>query len=53
MIISAVTAFLSAWLHDHILAADMKLAAALKQQHSSAPVAQLHSRAASAHVLNQ
>jgi hemerythrin-like metal-binding protein len=38
----AVAAFLSGWLRDHILAADMKLAAALKQQRSSTPVAQLH-----------
>jgi hemerythrin-like metal-binding protein len=53
MNISAVAAFLSGWLRDHILAADMKLAAALKQQHSSAPVAQLHSPAAPAHLLNQ
>jgi hemerythrin-like metal-binding protein len=42
MNVPAVAAFLSGWLHDHILAADMKLAAALKQPHSSARVPQLH-----------
>ena len=42
MNIPAVAGFLSGWLRDHILTTDMKLAAALKQQHSSAPVAQLH-----------
>lgn len=51
--VPAVAAFLSQWLRGHILAADMKLAAALKQQHSSAPVAQLHSPTAPAHLLNQ
>jgi len=50
--ISAVAAFLSEWLRDHILAADMRFAVILKQ-HSSAPVAQLHSPTAPAHVLNQ
>ena len=39
--ISAVADFLSGWLRDHILAADMKLAAALKQQLGPVPVAQL------------
>lgn len=38
----AVASFLSGWLRDHILTQDMKLAATLKQQHSSAPVAQPH-----------
>ena len=38
----AVANFLSGWLRDHILTKDMKLAATLKQQHRSAPVAQLH-----------
>ena len=42
MNISAVADFLSGWLRDHILAADMKLAAALKQQDSSTPPATLH-----------
>ena len=32
--VPAVSDFLSEWLREHILAADMKLAAALKQQHS-------------------
>jgi hemerythrin-like metal-binding protein len=40
--VPAVAGFLSAWLRDHILATDMKLAAALKQQHSSTPVARQH-----------
>jgi hemerythrin-like metal-binding protein len=39
--VPAVADFLSRWLRDHILATDMILAAALKQQHGSAPVAQL------------
>ena len=39
--VPAVADFLSGWLRDHILAADMKFAAALKQ-HSSAPIAQPH-----------
>ncbi len=38
----AVADFLSRWLRDHILAADMKLAANLKQQHRAAPIVQLH-----------
>ena len=38
--VPAVAAFLSEWLREHILAADMKFAAALKR-HRSAPVAQL------------
>lgn len=38
--VPAVADFLSGWLRDHILTADMKLAAALKQQHGSRPVAQ-------------
>ena len=41
MNVPAVGDFLSEWLREHILAADMKFAAALKR-HSSAPVAQLH-----------
>jgi hemerythrin-like metal-binding protein len=41
MNIPAVADFLSQWLRDHIVAVDMKLAAALKQ-HGSAPAAQLH-----------
>jgi hemerythrin-like metal-binding protein len=36
----AVADFLSQWLRDHILAADRKLAAALKQPRGSAPLAQ-------------
>jgi hemerythrin-like metal-binding protein len=40
--IPAVSNFLGAWLRDHILAADMKLAAALKQQRSAEPAPQLH-----------
>ena len=40
--VPAVTDFLSGWLRDHILTADMKLAATLKQQHGSAQVAQPH-----------
>lgn len=40
--VPAVADFLSGWLRDHILTTDMKLAAALKQQHSSTPVAQPH-----------
>jgi hemerythrin len=42
MNVPAVAEFLSEWLRDHILAADMKLAATLKQQHRAAPIAQLH-----------
>lgn len=38
--VPAVGDFLSEWLREHILAADMKFASALKQ-HGSAPVAQL------------
>lgn len=38
----AVADFLGAWLRDHIRAADMKLAAALKQQQRAAPLRQLH-----------
>jgi hemerythrin-like metal-binding protein len=38
--VPAVGAFLSEWLREHILAADMKFAAALKR-HGSVPVAQL------------
>jgi len=38
--VPAVADFLSEWLREHILAADMKFAAALRQN-SSAPVAQL------------
>lgn len=37
----AVADFLSQWLRDHILATDMKLAAALTQRHTSAPAARL------------
>lgn len=37
----AVADFLSLWLRDHILAADKKLAAALRQR-GAAPAAQLH-----------
>ncbi len=37
----AVADFLSGWLRDHILATDMKLAAALKRPHSPAPAARL------------
>jgi len=40
--IPAVADFLDQWLRNHILTADMKLAAALKKQRSSAPVPQLH-----------
>ncbi len=40
--VPAVADFLSQWLRDHILAADMKLAGALKHQPSSEPLAQLH-----------
>ena len=40
--VPAVADFLSGWLRDHILKTDMKLAATLKQQHSSAPIAQPH-----------
>jgi hemerythrin len=39
---AAVAMFLSGWLRDHILTADMILAAALKQQLSPAPAARLH-----------
>ena len=42
MNVAAVAAFLSGWLHDHILTADMKFAAALKQPGSAARVPQLH-----------
>jgi hemerythrin-like metal-binding protein len=35
--IPAVSDYLSAWLRDHILTADIKLAAALKNQRSSEP----------------
>lgn len=38
----AVSEFLGEWLRDHILATDMKLAAALKLHSDSAPLAQLH-----------
>lgn len=40
--VPAVADFLSGWLRDHILTTDMKLAATLKQQHSSTPAAQPH-----------
>ncbi len=40
--IPAVADFLSEWLREHILAADRKLAAALKSQRSSGPVPQSH-----------
>lgn len=40
--VPAVAGFLSQWLRNHILAADMKLAAALKGRIGSAPSAQLH-----------
>lgn len=40
--IPAVSDFLSEWLRNHILAADMKLAAVLRSEPSSKPVAQLH-----------
>ena len=40
--IPAVADFLSEWLREHILAADRKLAAALKNQNSSGPVLQSH-----------
>jgi len=39
--VPAVSDFLSEWLREHILAADMKLAAALKQQRSAQATAQL------------
>lgn len=42
MNVRAVADFLGKWLRDHILAADMKLAAALRQQQSGALAAQLH-----------
>ena len=42
MNVPAVADFLSEWLRDHILAADMKLAASLKPPHRSAPTAQPH-----------
>jgi hemerythrin-like metal-binding protein len=42
MNISAVADFLGGWLRDHILAADMKLAVALKQQQGSTPAGTLH-----------
>ena len=42
MNIPAVADFLSQWLRDHILTTDMKLAATLKRQHSSAPGARPH-----------
>jgi len=38
----AIADFLSRWLRDHILTADMKLAAVLTQQRSAAPVAPEH-----------
>ncbi len=38
--VPAVSAFLSEWLRDHIRAADMKLAAALKHQRRFAPAPQ-------------
>jgi len=40
--IPAVSDFLSEWLREHILAADMKLAAALKQRHNAESMAQVH-----------
>ena len=40
--IPAVADFLDQWLRNHILTADMKLAATLKRQRSSEPAAQLH-----------
>ena len=40
--VPAVSDFLSAWLRDHIRAADMKLAAVLKLQGISAPAPQAH-----------
>jgi hemerythrin-like metal-binding protein len=40
--VPAVAEFLSQWLRDHILTTDMRLAAALKKQPSSAPIAQPH-----------
>lgn len=40
--IPAVGDFLSQWLRDHILTADMKLAAALKQKRGAAPQPQAH-----------
>jgi len=40
--IPAVSDFLSEWLRGHILTADMKLAATLKKQRSSAPAPQAH-----------
>ncbi len=42
MNLPAVADFLGGWLRDHILTADMKLAATLKQQHSCTPVARPH-----------
>lgn len=40
--VPAVAEFLGTWLHDHILAADMKLAAALAEARSAEPAAQAH-----------
>ena len=40
--VPAVSSFLGEWLHDHILATDMKLAAALKQQSSVTLAAPAH-----------
>ncbi len=40
--VAAVPGFLVEWLRDHILTADMKLAAVLKRQLSSETVPQLH-----------
>ena len=40
--IPAVADFLGTWLRDHILTADMKLAAALHKQRSPEPAPQLH-----------
>ena len=42
MNVPAVADFLSGWLRDHILTTDMKFAATLKQQSSSAPATPLH-----------
>ena len=40
--VPAVSDFLCEWLRDHIQAADMKLAAVLKQQYRFEPATQLH-----------